>query len=131
MVDYKTGELPKPTEDVQLPVYIAAAKHLTGLPAAGGAFHALRAGRLQERYLASFGIGRNSLAENERFESQLDEGLSLVSNAVAGMAGGDFDIFTEFRCPQGSCPYRRICGHSEVRGLFKLPAADEPEVAHE
>jgi RecB family exonuclease len=131
VVDYKTGELPKPTEDVQLPVYIAAAKHLTGLPAAGGAFHALRAGRLQERYLASFGIGRNSLAENERFESQLDEGLSLVSNAVAGMAGGDFDIFTEFRCPQGSCPYRRICGHSEVRGLFKLPAADEPEVAHE
>ena len=131
VVDYKTGELPKPTEDVQLPVYIAAASQLTGLPAAGGAFHGLRAAHLQERYLADFTMSRGKLTANGTFDIQLRAGLDLVAEAVTGMAAGDFDIFEECRCPQPSCPYRRICGHSESRALYKAPVVQEqPEVEH-
>jgi ATP-dependent helicase/nuclease subunit B len=130
VVDYKTGELPKPQEDVQLPVYIAAAAQLTGLAPAGGAFHGLRAGRLQDRYLADFSVRGRSLAANGDFQAQLDHGLELVSLAVAGIAAGSFDIFVQARCPQESCPYRRICGHSEPRGLYKPRPARE-EVAHD
>ena len=131
VVDYKTGELPKPQEDVQaLPVYIAAARELTGLAAAGSRrFHGLRgtiAGAIPRPLLGAGPAKKRS--ENEAFAEQLDEGLSLVSQAALGIAGGSFDIFADDRCPQESCPYRRICGHSDMHRLFKEPAAGEPEV---
>ena len=123
VVDYKTGELPKPQEDVQLPVYIAAAAQLTGLAAAGGAFHGVRAGRLQERYLADFTVARRQASpKTSVFKTQLDEGLSLVSQAVAGIAGGNFDIFADAAARRKAARTGGSAGTATCRGLFKEPA---------
>ena len=119
VIDYKTGSLPVVNADVQLPVYIKAAEQLTGLASTGGAFHGVRVGDAQDRYLAQFKPSRAGRKENEAYPRQLSEGLDRVHQAVAGIAAGQFAVIDAHRCAAGRCPFRRICGYSDSRATFK------------
>ncbi len=125
VIDYKTGRLPDPKSDVQLPVYIKAIEQATGLPAAGGAFHGVRERDAKDRYLADFKLSRGKLAPNDTYGEELHAGISRVHQAVAAIAAGRFDVFGEHGCAGSYCPFRRICGYSDSRAVVKAPAEAE------
>ena len=119
VIDYKTGAVPSVTSDVQLPVYIKAAERITGLSAAGGAFHAVSSSGAKDSMFARFKLSRGKLKENESYAEQLDDALARVHQAVANIAAGRFPVFGQVRCRGASCPFRRICRYSNSRAAFK------------
>jgi RecB family exonuclease len=124
VVDYKTGGVPRLTDDIQLPVYIRAAEQMTGLSGAGGAFHGVRPRGAKDAYLVEFKMPRGPKDPAEAYAKALDTGIASVHEAVAGIAAGRFDAVGAHECP-GRCPYRRICGYSEARADLKTPREEE------
>ena len=125
VVDYKSGHVPSSDADVQLPVYIKAAEWLTGLPGAGGAFHSVSRNKPTDRYLAAFKAQRDgTLGDGTGFVERMSAALDGLHQAVAGIAAGQFPVMPQGKCTVAQCPFRRICGYSDSRALFKTP--EEP-----
>ncbi len=128
VIDYKTGSLPSPATDVQLPVYIRAAEQLGDLPVAGGAFHGIGP-KPRQRYLAETTFERGKVKTHDDYAEQLAAAEKNIHAAIAGIAAGAFGLATDGKpCPATYCPYRRICGHSPVR-LERKGAAGEGDDA--
>ena len=129
MVDYKTGELPDPATGAQIPVYIRAAEQITGLPAAGGAFHGVRTKDAKDRYLAEYTVASGKRKPNPQYARKLDEALAAVHAAVADIAAGRFNVAGDRTCSAARCPFRRICGYSEFRAMRKAKATVPADAA--
>ena len=125
VIDYKTGRLPDLADDVQLPVYIHAAAALTGLPVAGGAFHAVSRDAKTDRYLSEVIIARKKVVDDDVYTDRLAALEDKLQEAVAGVAGGRFAVMAAHKCVQTYCPFRRICGYSDARRSIKAGAADQ------
>ncbi|NQU75404.1 MAG: PD-(D/E)XK nuclease family protein, partial [Planctomycetes bacterium] len=127
VIDYKTGTLPDLKATVQLTVYIKAAEQITHLPAAGGTFHGIRNRNGKDRYLAEFKLNRGALKENNLYADQLDDAVTRLHNAVAGIAAGQFPVIGRHKCAATRCPLRRICRYSPSRTAVKLPLDQEAD----
>ncbi|NLF32148.1 MAG: hypothetical protein GX591_14835 [Planctomycetes bacterium] len=128
VIDYKTGVLPSVAADVQLPVYIRAAEQLGDLPVAGGAFHGIGGKAPQQRYLAEVSLSRGKVAVDDRYAERLAAAEANVHAAVAGIAAGRFGLAAGGgACTTTHCPFRRVCGHNDVRLERKVVAREDAD----
>jgi ATP-dependent helicase/nuclease subunit B len=125
VVDYKTGRLPRKKDILagrsqQLPLYSAAVAALLGEPSLGGAFH--RIGRRNQKgatFFAAFEDSKGGLKPVENYENDLRMVLDRVAQFVQAMRRGQFDLDPTDTDRCISCPYRRICHHSDFRAELK------------
>ena len=120
VVDYKTGRLPTQRQmiegqNLQAPLYAAAAGKLLGEECLGGVFHRIGpAGAKTKQYFAAIREYGGQLKPDDDYPKRHQETLALVGQFVQAMRAGRFDVLPTHDCPM-RCPFKRICHFSQAR----------------